>query len=449
MSTKKRRGRKRKAETTRTRYLLTASTVAVVSMLILMIGTFGWRSISQEAVNETVRTADAGGRLHDDFDGTNKDVYAENYMTVNDGGRPIYVRIRLDEYMETGSDAGKNLSAQNRDAKPLVTGTNINEKSTWVTHIPEEMTPELCTGNGKTFHDYWTWTMGGSKVYMPTFNKNSDSLAADINGTYAGKDPTNDVHYDDYESYVLGDKVEAGATYDADDNTVDEGASSVLGTNHTVKTEEHEATTTKTAVVMTMAKWKELGCKSGPYWVYDTDGWAYWAEALQSGEATGLLLDKVELTGDISEDVYYAINVVAQFATAEDWGSKDDPVGFYTGYSEENGITGPSEDAMFLLNQAAEKEYALTIGVTDQTTEPFNVKVGESISFTKKVTCMEREVADQSVVWSVKGAHSADTTIDKDGVLTVGADETAEVLQVTAKYSDKLVKTVMVEVIPQ
>ena len=31
---------------------------------------------------------------------------------------------------------------------------------------------------------YWTWSTGGSTVYMPTFNKNKDSLEADVNGIY-------------------------------------------------------------------------------------------------------------------------------------------------------------------------------------------------------------------------------------------------------------------------
>lgn len=445
MNTKRVRGTK----SSRPTHLLVASTVVVLSMLILMVGTLGWRSISQEAVNETVRMANAGGRLHDDFDGTNKDIYAENYMAANEGGKPIYVRIRLDEYMETGSDAGKNLTASDRKATPVVAGTNVNDKTTWVTHIPEETTPERCTGDSASLHNYWTWTMGGSKIYMPTFNKNSDSLSADVNGTYEGQTAGDAVHYDDYVSYTMGQQVTANAAYDADENDVDEGTSSVLGTNHTEKEETHEAVKTQNAVVMTMKQWKDLGCKTGPYWVYDTDGWAYWAEALQPGEATGLLLDKVELTGDISEDIYYAINVVGQFATADDWGSKDNPVGFYTGYDEAHGITGPTEDALFLLYQAAGKDYQLQIQASGTAggSAPVEVEVGESITFTSKVTCMGREVTDQSVVWGVKGAASENTKIEKNGTLTVGADETAEVLQVTATYANKITQTVIVEVV--
>lgn len=38
----------------------------------------------------------------------------------------------------------------------------------------------------------------GSTVYMPTFNKNKDSLSADINGTLEGTNPGDDIYYDEY-----------------------------------------------------------------------------------------------------------------------------------------------------------------------------------------------------------------------------------------------------------
>ena len=42
--------------------------------------------------------------------------------------------------------------------------------------------------------------MDGNTVYLPTFNKNKDSLAADINGTYDGESADDDLHYDDYKT---------------------------------------------------------------------------------------------------------------------------------------------------------------------------------------------------------------------------------------------------------
>ena len=49
---------------------------------------------------------------------------------------------------------------------------------------------------------------------MPTFDKNKDSLAADINGTFAGPDgdpDTDNDRYDDYVEYALDDQKTADA----------------------------------------------------------------------------------------------------------------------------------------------------------------------------------------------------------------------------------------------
>ena len=72
--------------------------------------------------------------------------------------------------------------------------------STWVTHIPGK------TAENDPFHKYVEWEMGGSTIYMPTFNKNKDSLKADINGTYEGTTPDDDTHYDDYHAYSVGEQ---------------------------------------------------------------------------------------------------------------------------------------------------------------------------------------------------------------------------------------------------
>ena len=69
-----------------------ATSVAAVAMAATMLlgGTFAWQSISQTALNEASDIVNPGGRLHDDFDGTNKDVYVENFADD-----PIYARVRL------------------------------------------------------------------------------------------------------------------------------------------------------------------------------------------------------------------------------------------------------------------------------------------------------------------------------------------------------------------
>ncbi len=163
--------------------------------------------------------------------------------------------------------------------------------------------------------------MGGQKVYMPTFNKDNDSLATDITGGLWGdgtgitadqyehnvSDPegggTNEQEKDgSHDQYVVGETATADATYP-------EGVT---------KTETHEAKVTEPGTVMTMQQWIDAGQIPGPYWVVDTDGWAYWAQAIQPGTATGLLLDEINLTYEIDNDWYYAIDVIGDFASLND-----------------------------------------------------------------------------------------------------------------------------------
>ena len=322
------------------------SIVAVIlALAIIMTGTYAWQSISQQAVNKVIPDANPGGRLHDDFNGENKDVYVENFSK----GVPIFARIRLDEYMEIGEDAGTNLDDPDRLATPVVEDTDVNDMSTWKPYIPESYLKE---GEFNLIHvNYWSWETGGSTVFMPTFNKNKDSLTADINGTFEGPDGdpnTDDDRYKDYKEYTLDEEKTADAIYDADTNDVDEGESAVEGENYTKKEETHTAKKTQTGTVITMKEWLEGGCNPGKYWIYDEDGWAYWGEQLQPGEATGLLLDGIQLTGSTNQPCYYAINVVAQFATNGEWGDKGEKSGFY-----KDGITDNALLLLYLLGGKA------------------------------------------------------------------------------------------------
>ena len=78
--------------TTRKRKVISAVAAVAVSAAILLTGTFAWQSVSQTALNEKTGTVNPGARLHDDFDGTNKDVYVENFMSEAEGGVPINAR---------------------------------------------------------------------------------------------------------------------------------------------------------------------------------------------------------------------------------------------------------------------------------------------------------------------------------------------------------------------
>ena len=342
--------------------------VATVAAAALMLGgTFAWTSISQQALNESAGIVNVGGRLHDDFDGENKDVYVENFTDPLDGGQPIYARVKLTEYMEVGQEAGSDtdLDGDGLEATPVLDDTVRDNVDTWKIHTPETNCERCELGDTCVIHDHWTWTMGGQgdnggqTTYMPTFNKDKDSLAADINGTYDGTDSSDKVYYDNYIKYTTDTsgvvhegtidettsidgevyQVKASAKYDDDTDTEDNN-----GTRS--KEETHYAKETAEATVITMEQWiNDYDSQPGNYWVYDTDGWAYWASPIMPGEATGLLLDGIKMTKNPGEKCYYAINVVAQFATVGDWEyfHPDD------GKSTESDI---SDNARDLLQQA-------------------------------------------------------------------------------------------------
>ena len=79
---------------------LAAIGTVALALVIALGGTFAWQSISQQALNEAAATLNPGGRLHDDFNGQNKDIYVENFTDPEDGS-PIFARVRL--YAGTGS----------------------------------------------------------------------------------------------------------------------------------------------------------------------------------------------------------------------------------------------------------------------------------------------------------------------------------------------------------
>lgn len=302
---------------------LISSVIAVaLAVGILLGGTFAWQSISQEALNEVYGFVNPGGRLHDDFtvmdelttEGTkqyDKNVYVENFTALAEDGVHVFARVRLYEYMEFGTGAGTPTST----ATSLIPGAELDDESTWEPYK---------FGEDSAFRQYWTMTMADdeddSVWYMPTFNKNKDSLKADINGTF-------DAGFTDYVKYGEGTgetKVRVlDAVYDDDDNDAEDAGTRTAR-------EEHQIAKTLDGDVISMQEWIDGGKKPGDYWVYDIDGWAYWANAIDPSTATGLLLDGIQrTTKPINEEWYYGINVVAQFITKEAIGSAAGNSGFY------------------------------------------------------------------------------------------------------------------------
>lgn len=371
---------------------LTAGIAAVSCCALLLSGTLAWTSFSQTAMNEVMGDGlkNPGGRLHDDFNGNEgiKKIYVENFSDELDG-TGVIVRVRLWEYMELGKNAGDK--TKRTDVKVLSNGGNakIDDTSTWDIYKKY--------GNARSDHyGYWTWEDdGGSTAYMPTFNMNKDSKAADINGSYAGtgKGGTAGEPFSDYTPYVYDPTGGNTSTEkddeikDADDNDIDEGASAVEGENITTVTEQtHTAKMSKDAEVISMDEWKNTkNSEMGAYWVYDDDGWAYWAEPLAPKEATGLLLKGIE-KGKIPQKWYYAIYVEGQIVDAEGVGSpasgENTPA---SGFYSELAGGAPSADAQTLLKKLVDKINEDEGKAPSQTTMELSMQEEELASEIQKV----------------------------------------------------------------
>ena len=259
------------------------SVVAAVSVgALLVAGTFAWTNFNSSIINNFfglgagpgTQERTPGGTLHNDFqEGRDyRDVYVENW-----GTEPLIVRIQLSEYMEIGEGAG---SEENNQAVSIVDGASLDDVSTWTRFNGDLESGINRSADGFRYH--WNWTMGGYKRYFPA--------PEDLRGTQ----DANGVEFVSTRSPVG------------------------LFQYTPVPGEPSTSRITLRSEVISMDEWISRGMPLGNYWVVDTDGFSYWASPLAPGEATGLLLHKVELVNIPEYDYFYAINVAAHMATVDD-----------------------------------------------------------------------------------------------------------------------------------
>lgn len=342
----------------------TEITAVIAAATLMVTGTYAWQSFNQEIVNEVYLVPpEVGGRLHDDFDGTNKDVYVENYGSIENDDENVYARIRIDEYMEIGSGAGvttadrTDVTVVRGDKQKQSATPSLTDMDTWDTYLYKPATES----NIRQYHDL---KLGGNTVYMPTFNKNKDSLAGEVNGTVTGSDGDKydfDDAYDDYVNYSAGQSITANAVYDFDDDSDDEGSGSMLDVDHIEVEETHTAKSTLNATVVSMESWLSGGCRSGAFWVYDVDGWAYWAQPITPQTATGLLIDEILTISKPAEVWYYGVNVICQIASGGDWGDASD-----TDPSSSMHASDMTENGLYVLNKAAGLVRFSGLGIVDE-----------------------------------------------------------------------------------
>ncbi|MEY8458911.1 hypothetical protein [Lactococcus ileimucosae] len=287
--------------------------LALLSLLLLAVGgTFAFQAFNQRAINDRLNEVDinVGGRVHDYYnrDTENKDVLVENY-----GERPIMARIRLSEFLETRQ-------RDETDFTPLVAGTSRDDVENWTTWIPSagNINDRENSNASNAFDQYATlifgWERSGQDApwYMPTFNH--DNL--DLRTAAAG-------HARDWiEGNGATDAVTDGATHPGDG--IDAYWSANENFDNSGPIWPGEEVTNQTAqnlqqdrAPMTMNQWSNLPNedKIGNFWVVDHNtGWAYWANRLDSEQASSYLLDAAEMTAAIEDKVfngfyYYGIHV--------------------------------------------------------------------------------------------------------------------------------------------
>ena len=336
--------------------------VLLLALFIMLAGAFAWSSFNQSRINVFKDLIVPNVNLHDDFaGGPNKDVYVEN-----SGDAPIFLRVRLTEYLQT-ADRGSLVEGYVRDDAearlwPPRNGVDPADGTTDLAKCTLPLSAATADAwAGENFHDYYIWTMGGQSpdnptaqiYYKPATEDQRGGVSEDgterepqvVSDPLTGTSPAGDASalYAEQVAAKMDELLLAGT---ATQENAEELALTELGLKKT-----------QTADVLTMAEWvKGAGAAGQPgyrapyapgdYWVIDQeDGWCYWAKALNKGQATGLLLDRVDRTEKrFGSDAQYAINAWLQAVTEEDLGRFETP--------DAGGIT---ENAKTLLRLAAGK----------------------------------------------------------------------------------------------
>jgi len=344
---------------------------AATAFALLATGTFAFNQ-TVVATNEFLGQKD-GVTLHDDFDpGANqKDVYVENQ-----GSMPMYVRIKLDEAMS------------------LVSHKWRPGASDWVTHTlgTQDADGHWNCGHSndaeKAFHDYFFWSMGGSKWYMPT----------------DGKKP------------LIHDTKE----YD----------STTPGAKQTPFAEIISAA----AYIAAVADDPDFA-KTFMGWIYDTDGYAYWSQPLLSGEATGLILSGVETAQILMhEEYYYAINVILEAVDI-----KDIPM-WRDGEESEDGsgktyleATDDGKTVIDIITGMHPEDPDFTVKILDGNQV---LEVGETFTFDVAISS---DLTD-TPVWTT--SNGGVVSVDQNGEITGLAEGTAVITVTVGEYSDSVIVTV-------
>ena len=259
----------------RNKKIIIAALASIMIMAALLGGAFAWTDFTQARTNKFHGSFDADVTLHDEFDGENKDVFVEN-----SGANPIYVRVRLDEFMKVGNTV-------------FATGAVIGDKNTWTPHTYDGADITDCEhADLGLFHKYYKWSMTGSdREYTP--------------GTPGMV----------YGALGPNDKV---------DRNPGTGKMTLSSTPIITMKEflRLEAQAYDAMSIADKTAWDNV--KKGCWILDDSDsadkggGWAYWSMPLEPGTATNRLLDQVTLFKGATDEWIYRIDVKLQAVSLTD-----------------------------------------------------------------------------------------------------------------------------------
>ena len=168
-------------------------------------------------------------------------------------------------------------------------------------------------------------------------------------------------------------------------------------------------------------------------WIMDdsatnTDGWIYWGTSIKPGLSTSNLLEQIQLVAQPDDAFYYALHVemeAVSYRELERWNTVEDPSG--------------SDVIVAALQKAGMKVTAMTMAPLNIT----EVYLGETQLFQASV--LGTVGVPQGVTWTMTGSDGG-SSLDSTGKLTVGANEGATTLTITATSTVDITKSVSVTV---
>ena len=255
---KKKEGKTMKTRKNPLRRLFASMLAVTTAAAILVAGTYGWSAISQFAKGTASGPEGNGGDI--------------GVTQPGPGGR-----LHFDFDRASGA---AEVYAENFGTDPLFVRVKL------------DITTDLTSGEV-------SYAYGGSIDFMPTFLKDSTKLYSDVSGDAIDLERES-APVPAFQRYTENEKKTDTAYYTDQTNAL---------ATHTAK-----STLDQAAAPAPLAAWDG---NPADRWLIDADGWAYWANPLQAGEATSLYLRAIEFTADRS-DWDFVILPIAQFVDLED-----------------------------------------------------------------------------------------------------------------------------------